>query len=91
MAFLTPRMTSAEKSAIFNPATGLLIFQTDNTPGFYFYNGSSWIPFNNLNAPGTIASVTSFMGGINIIPANAAGYIFAGATAQLILPVVRRR
>ncbi|MEP7232820.1 MAG: hypothetical protein ABI691_21350 [Ginsengibacter sp.] len=39
---LVPRMTSAQRNAVVTPATGLLIYQTDNTPGFYFYNGSSW-------------------------------------------------
>ncbi len=29
-------------SAVAVPATGLLIYQTDNTPGFYYYNGSAW-------------------------------------------------
>ena len=39
---LSPRMTEAQKNAISNPATGLLIYQTDGTSGFYFYNGSIW-------------------------------------------------
>lgn len=39
---LVPRMTQANRNAITSPATGLLIYQTDNTPGFYYYNGSSW-------------------------------------------------
>ncbi|MCB0775500.1 MAG: tail fiber domain-containing protein [Chitinophagaceae bacterium] len=40
---LVPRMTQAERDAILTPANGLLIYQTNNTPGFYFYNGSSWV------------------------------------------------
>ena len=39
---LLPRMTMAERNLIASPATSLLIFQTDNTPGYYYYNGSSW-------------------------------------------------
>ena len=39
---LIPRMTQAQRDAIATtPTTGLLIFQTDNTPGFYYYNGSA--------------------------------------------------
>ena len=39
---LIPRMTQPQRNAIVSPATGLMIFQTDNTPGFYYYNGSLW-------------------------------------------------
>ncbi|HVX25483.1 MAG TPA: hypothetical protein VHB70_04020 [Parafilimonas sp.] len=39
---LIPRMTQAQRNAIASPAKGLLIYQTDNNPGFYFYDGSSW-------------------------------------------------
>lgn len=39
---LIPRMTEAEKNAIPNPATGLMLYQTDGTSGFYFYDGSIW-------------------------------------------------
>lgn len=40
--FLAPRMTEAQKNAITSPATGLLVYQTDDTPGFYYYTGSGW-------------------------------------------------
>ena len=40
---LLPTMTQAQRNSISNPAIGLLIFQTDGTLGFYFYNGSSWV------------------------------------------------
>lgn len=39
---LIPRMTSIEKLAISSPALGLLVFQTDETSGFYFWNGTAW-------------------------------------------------
>lgn len=39
---LIPRMTQAQRNAIAAPVAGLLIYQTDNTPGFYYYNGSVW-------------------------------------------------
>ena len=39
---LTPRMTNVEMLAISNPATGLLVYQTDGTTGFYYYNGTTW-------------------------------------------------
>ncbi len=40
---LAPRMTMTQRNAISSPATGLLIFQTDATPGFYYYNGTAWV------------------------------------------------
>ncbi|MBC8488242.1 MAG: hypothetical protein H8D45_19615 [Bacteroidetes bacterium] len=43
---LIPRLTKVQRDNILSPATGLLLFQTDSTPGFYFYNGgelkSTW-------------------------------------------------
>ena len=40
---LVPRMTFSDRNSIANPANGLMIYQTDNTAGFYYYNGSSWV------------------------------------------------
>src|SRR5215813_11808128 len=39
---LIPRMTQTQRNAIASPATGLLIYQNDHIPGFYYYNGSAW-------------------------------------------------
>lgn len=38
MGLLIPRMTKLQRDAITSPAEGLLIYQTDNTPGFYYYD-----------------------------------------------------
>jgi hypothetical protein len=37
---LIPRIAMANRPV--NPATGLLIYQIDNTDGFYFYDGTDW-------------------------------------------------
>ena len=42
---LIPRMTQAQRDAIVAPATGLLIYQTNNTPSFYYYDGTIWTTF----------------------------------------------
>src|SRR3954467_13733515 len=39
---LISRMTKAQRDAIASPATGLMIFQTNNNPGFYYYSGTAW-------------------------------------------------
>ncbi len=39
---LIPRMTLAQRDLITSPATGLMVYQTDTTPGFYSYTGSAW-------------------------------------------------
>jgi len=41
---LIPRITQAQRDAISNPATGLLIYQSDETPGFYYNAGSPATP-----------------------------------------------
>ncbi|HUR30422.1 MAG TPA: hypothetical protein VMZ69_03260 [Saprospiraceae bacterium] len=67
---LIPRMTSAQRTAIPTPATGLLVFDT-NTNQFYFYNGSSWnaiagsgsaltLPYEGtVDNPGTAFRITN--------------------------------
>ena len=40
--FLMPRMTKDDRGFIDTPATGLIVYQTDGTPGFYYFNGTSW-------------------------------------------------
>ncbi|MFN0292875.1 collagen-like protein [Pedobacter helvus] len=44
---LIPRMTAAQRNLIASPATGLLVYQTDGTSGFYFNQGTptvkNWI------------------------------------------------
>src|SRR5829696_5030845 len=37
---LIPRLTKAQRDAIVNPANGLMIYQTDNTPGLYGFNAN---------------------------------------------------
>lgn len=42
---LLPRMTKTQRDAISSPATGLILYQTDNTPGLRVYNGTNWMRF----------------------------------------------
>jgi len=40
LGLLAPRMTFANRPGA--PATGLLIYQTDSDPGYYYYDGATW-------------------------------------------------
>ena len=44
---LIPRLTALQKNAIVSPAVGLLIYQTDATAGFHYFNGSTWMPLTS--------------------------------------------
>lgn len=41
---LVPRLSRAQKFLIPAPANGLLIYQTDDTVGFWYYEQSKWVP-----------------------------------------------
>lgn len=66
---LIPRMTQAQKTAIPTPATGLLIYQTDATTGFWYYNGTAWVTFSSTgwNILGDVGTnpTTNFLGTID--------------------------
>jgi len=41
---LVPRMLASEVAQISNPAPGLLVYQTNGTPGFYYNSGTAAVP-----------------------------------------------
>lgn len=55
---LVPRMTSTQRAAIYQPATGLMVFQTDAPAGFYYNSGTSASPVWNLLQT-SLANVTT--------------------------------
>jgi Tol biopolymer transport system component len=50
MKVLVPRMTQQQRTLISTPAAGLLVYQTDGTHGFWFYNGTQWQSLNSATA-----------------------------------------
>ncbi len=54
---LPPRMTEAQTDGISSPAAGLLIFQTDETTGYYYYTGTDWIGLLGTGAGAISTSV----------------------------------
>ena len=64
---LIPRMTMAQRDAIISPVVGLLIYQTNAIPGFYYYSGSAWIAVASttswsLTGNSTTNPATNFVG-----------------------------
>jgi hypothetical protein len=47
---LIPRMIESERVGITNPATGLMVYQTDATSGFYYYDGATWAGLGDTTA-----------------------------------------
>lgn len=48
---LIPRLKQTQRDAITEPATGLMIYQTDQTSGFYFYDGTAWTKIDGVAGP----------------------------------------
>jgi len=55
---LVPRMTTAQRTAITvgSAQTGLLVYQTDGTAGFYFYDGSAWVSLSGSGSSGGLGT-----------------------------------
>ena len=91
---LFPRMTAFQRLAIPSPATGLLVYQTNGTQGFYYYDGI----WNLLGAQGPagptgpqgpagtqgitqIVNLNGYLGGP--IVGSSTTYVFAGPTENI--------
>ena len=57
---LIPRLTESQRDAIAMPATGLMIYQTNENPGFYFYSGTAWTKINGATGPQGVFGGASF-------------------------------
>ncbi|MDC0007366.1 fibrobacter succinogenes major paralogous domain-containing protein, partial [Winogradskyella sp.] len=75
---LIPRMTADQRDAISSPATGLMIYQTDGTAGFYFYDGTVWTNLLSSSSAGVDS------GSVNDIDGNSYDFITYGNQAWTI-------
>ena len=72
---LVPRMTNAQRDAIASPATGLLVYQTNGTAGFYYYNGTVWTAIGGSTPGWTIVGDNMY--------SNNTGNVGIGTTAPV--------
>ncbi len=78
---LIPRMLDSERSAIPTPATGLLVYQTNGTAGFYYYTGTEWVPLKSEATAGGSA-IIPYASGTPVIMTTLLGGL-AGTTSVL--------
>ena len=56
---LIPRMTLNQRTAIANPAEGLMVYQNDGVKGFWYFDGTQWL--RNGTSPGNTGSGKSII------------------------------
>lgn len=84
---LITRMTQAQRDAIATPSTGLLIFQTDNVAGFYYFDGTVWLPFGGADNDWTINGTEMYnANGGNVGVGNTAPTVPFHITGSTTLP-----
>ncbi len=73
--FLAPRMDQAQRTAIASPATGLIVYQTNGTPGMYINQGTPVLPNWVLLVSSTSNNFWSLYGNAGTSAANFIGTI----------------
>lgn len=70
---LIPRILAAARTGISSPATGLLVYQTDGTPGFYYNSGTPASPVWVLiqNSSNVTTQGNTFNGASQLVQLNA--------------------
>ncbi|MEL6805861.1 MAG: hypothetical protein AAFO91_19005, partial [Bacteroidota bacterium] len=90
---LLPRMTSTQRAAISNPATGLLVYQMNSPQGVYEYNGTRWSLLGGALANGNLTT-EAFPNGAAFLDVNQSQFnssggaiLFQGGGWQSFTPV----
>lgn len=79
---LIPRMTEAQRDLISTPVAGLMIYQTNNTPGFYYHDGSSWSAVSG--GGGSSVSRQIITGTTTLTGTNDHAVVLTGASAYTV-------
>ena len=83
---LLPCLTAAQRGSIVRPPLGLLVFQTDGSPGLYYFNGISWLNLTTGRVPdaaGTTPREVTTLAGMPTVAGSADG---PGPTARFNSP-----
>jgi trimeric autotransporter adhesin len=77
---LIPRLSKVQRDAIVAPATGLLIYQTNNTPGYYYHNGTSWVSIVNGSANNYLSNLLPTSVNQSLVPSGGANLSLGSGT-----------
>ena len=72
-------MTQAQRNAIVSPATGLFIYQTNGTAGFYYYSGTTWTPVSGKGANTSLSNLVTTSINAALLPKITATYDLGSA------------
>ena len=73
-------MTAAQRTAISSPATGLIVYQTDGTAGFYYYNGSAWVSLNSSSTSAAGGDLTGSYPSPTLVTTGVSANTYGSAT-----------
>lgn len=82
--FLPPRMIATQRTAILNPASGLIVYQTDGNAGLYYYGSSGWIYI--INSTTNVLSVVN--GGTGTTTSTGTGSVVLSNNPILTTPTL---
>jgi len=86
---LVPRVTQAQRTSISSPAQGLLVFQTDGTAGFYYYNGA-WTAMGGSSSADGYETKISAGSAITVTGSGTAGSNYViGYSTQVVTQTER--
>ena len=85
---LIPRMTQTQRNGIASPASGLLVYQTDGTSGFYYYSGTLWTSLNSITPTGAAGGeLAGTYPNPNLATTGVTAGTYGGATTAPVIAV----